>query len=193
MGQSQFEPSHPLVVIPRDPLEIMFMVPVLNHCWALHTWYAFSTDLFLGESELKPKDQVLAPEQRSVISIRLKGVPKPKIRAVPSPLGASDNKTEHTFIIISESLLRRICLQQCNVLIWLNQSSFDWRKSHILDTVTWSMVILSRIPETSALSVVKLHLVNLPSFRALSLELVDLKRRAETDQMSIFKIKREFT
>jgi len=55
------------------------------------------------------------------------------------------------------------------------------------------MVILSRIPETSALSVVKLHLVNLPSFRALSLELVDLKRRAETDQMSIFKIKREFT
>lgn len=36
MGQSQFEPSHPLVVIPRDPSEIMFLVPVLNHCWALH-------------------------------------------------------------------------------------------------------------------------------------------------------------
>lgn len=110
MGQSQSEPSHPLVEIPRDPSEIMFLVPLLNHCWALHTWYAFSTDLFLGESELKPKDQALAPEQSSVISIRIKGEHKPKIRMVPSPLGASDNKTEHIFIIISESLPRRICL-----------------------------------------------------------------------------------
>ena len=110
MGQSQFEPSHPLVVIPRDPSEIMFLVPVLNHCWALHTWCAFSTDLFLGEGELKHKDQVLAPEQRSVISIRIEGEHKPKIKMVPSTLRASDNKTEHIFIIISESLLRRICL-----------------------------------------------------------------------------------
>ena len=43
-------------------------------------------------------------------NIILKGEHKPKIRMVPSPLGASDNKTEHIFIIISESLPRRICL-----------------------------------------------------------------------------------
>lgn len=88
VGRSQLKTSHPLVVSPGLPLESMFLVPVLNRGWALHTVCALSPDLFLGEGEQKPKDRVLAAQQRCLASIKIKGEHKSKIRLAPSPSGS---------------------------------------------------------------------------------------------------------
>lgn len=117
---------------PWLPLEIMFLVPVLNHCWALHTWCAFSPGLFLGEGEQKPEDQVLAAEQRCLVSIKIKGEHKSKVRIVHTfTIRVCQTIKQNTFFYhyISDAAQKKLskamhCLNLINLVpVWLAEVS----------------------------------------------------------------------